>query len=49
LPIGLIEQDDLPIIAAFKGDKLNLISPVTLRENLAYIFTLIGLAAMFFP
>lgn len=25
------------------GDKLNLVSPVTLKENLAYIFTLLGL------
>lgn len=33
----------MPIIEAFKGEKLNLVSPVTLRENLAYIFTLIGL------
>jgi hypothetical protein len=46
LPIGLIEQDDIPIIEAFKGDKLNLISPITLRENLAYIFTLIGLTRL---
>ena len=46
MPIGLIEQDDLPIIEAFKGDKLNLVSPVTLRENLAYIFTLIGLTRL---
>jgi hypothetical protein len=46
LPIGLIEQDDLPIIEAFRGDKLNLVSPVTLRENLAYIFTLIGLTRL---
>jgi hypothetical protein len=46
LPIGLIDRDDLPIIEAFKGDKLNLISPVTLRENLAYIFTLIGLTRL---
>ena len=46
MPIGLIEQDDLPIIEAFKGDKLNLISPITLRENLAYIFTLIGLTRL---
>ena len=36
----------MPIIEAFKGDKLNLISPVTLRENLAYIFTLIGLTRL---
>lgn len=46
MPIGLIEQDDLPIIEAFRGDKLNLISPITLRENLAYIFTLIGLTRL---
>ena len=46
MPIGLIEQDDIPIIEAFKGDKLNLISPITLRENLAYIFTLIGLTRL---
>jgi hypothetical protein len=46
LPIGLIEQDDLPIIEAFRGDKLNLVSPVTLRENLAYISTLIGLTRL---
>ena len=36
----------MPIIEAFTGDKLNLISPVTLRENLAYIFTLIGLTRL---
>ena len=46
MPSGLIAKDDLPIIEAFKGDKLNLISPVTLRENLAYIFTLIGLTRL---
>jgi hypothetical protein len=46
LPSGLIDKEDLPIIEAFKGDKLNLISPVTLRENLAYIFTLIGLTRL---
>lgn len=43
---GLIAKEDLPIIEAFKGDKLNLISPVMLRENLAYIFTLIGLTRL---
>lgn len=43
---GLIAKEDLPIIEAFKGDKLNLVSPVTLRENLAYIFTLIGLTRL---
>ena len=46
MPSGLIAKEDLPIIEAFKGDKLNLISPVTLRENLAYIFTLIGLTRL---
>ena len=46
LQSGLIAKEDLPIIEAFKGDKLNLISPVTLRENLAYIFTLIGLTRL---
>ena len=46
LPNGLISSEDLPIIEAFTGDKLNLISPVTLRENLAYIFTLIGLTRL---
>ncbi len=44
--IGLIANEDLPIVEAFKGDKLNLVSPVTLRENLAYIFTLIGLTRL---
>ena len=46
LPNGLISSEDLPIIEAFTGDKLNLISPVTLRENLAYIFTIIGLTRL---
>jgi len=46
LQSGLIAKEDLPIIEAFKGDKLNLISPVMLRENLAYIFTLIGLTRL---
>lgn len=30
----------------FKGDKLNLVSPVTLKQTLAYIFTLIGLTRL---
>ena len=34
---------DNEITEAFKGQKLNLVSPITLKENLAYIFTLIGL------
>ena len=33
---------DNEIAEAFKGSKLNLISPITLKENLAYIFTLLG-------
>lgn len=33
---------DNEIAEAFKGNKLNLVSPVTLKENLAYIFTLLG-------
>ena len=33
---------DNAIAEAFKGSKLNLVSPVTLKENLAYIFTLLG-------
>lgn len=41
LKSGLIADNE--IAEAFKGDKLNLVSPVTLRENLAYIFTLLGL------
>lgn len=44
--IGLIANEDLPIVEAFKGDKLNLASPVIIRENLAYIFTLIGLTRL---
>jgi len=33
---------DNEIVEAFKGNKLNLVSPITLKENLAYIFTLLG-------
>ena len=33
---------DNAIAEAFKGRKLNLVSPITLKENLAYIFTLLG-------
>ena len=33
---------DNAIVEAFKGSKLNLVSPITLKENLAYIFTLLG-------
>lgn len=33
---------DNAIAEAFKGNKLNLVSPITLKENLAYIFTLLG-------
>lgn len=38
---GLIVDNE--IAEAFKGQKLNLLSPVTLKENLAYIFTLLGI------
>ena len=34
---------DNEIAKAFTGQKLNLLSPVTLKENLAYIFTLLGI------
>ena len=34
---------DNEIAEAFRGQKLNLLSPVTLKENLAYIFTLLGI------
>jgi hypothetical protein len=33
---------DNEILKSFNGDKLNVVSPITLRENLAYIFTLLG-------
>jgi hypothetical protein len=33
---------DNEILTSFNGDKLNLVSPIILRENLAYIFTLLG-------
>ena len=38
---GLIVDNE--IAEAFKGQKLNLLSPVTLKENLAYIFTLLAI------
>ena len=38
---GLIVDNE--IAEAFKGQKLNLVSPITLKENLAYIFTLLGM------
>lgn len=38
---GLIVDNE--IAKAFKGQKLNLVSPITLKENLAYIFTLLGM------
>lgn len=41
MQVGLIADNE--ILEAFKGDKLNLVSPVTLKQTLAYIFTLIGL------
>lgn len=40
LKSGLIVDNE--IVNSFNGDKLNLVSPVVLRENLAYIFTLLG-------
>lgn len=40
LQSGFIVDND--IAEAFKGNKLNLVSPITLKENLAYIFTLLG-------
>ena len=33
---------DNEILKSFNGDKLNIVSHITLRENLAYIFTLLG-------
>lgn len=33
---------DNEILNCFNGDKLNLVSPIILKENLAYIFTLLG-------
>lgn len=33
---------DIEIQNCFNGDKLNLVSPIVLKENLAYIFTLLG-------
>lgn len=33
---------DNQIVNSFNSDKLNLVSPIVLRENLAYIFTLLG-------
>jgi hypothetical protein len=40
LKSGYIVDDE--IVNSFNGDKLNLVSPIILRENLAYIFTLLG-------
>lgn len=37
---------DNEIASCFNGDKLNLVSPVILKQNLAYIFTLIGLTRL---
>jgi hypothetical protein len=42
LPLKSGSIVDNEIAEAFKGNKLNLVSPVTLRENIAYIFTLLG-------
>jgi len=40
LPSGSIADNE--ILSCFNGDKLNLVSPIILKENLAYIFTLLG-------
>ena len=40
LQSGYIVDND--IVHAFKGNKLNLVSSINLKENLAYIFTLLG-------
>jgi hypothetical protein len=40
LPSGSIADNE--ILNSFNGDKLNLVSPIILKENLAYIFTLLG-------
>jgi hypothetical protein len=40
LQSGYIVDND--IVNAFKGSKLNLVSSINLKENLAYIFTLLG-------
>jgi len=42
MPLQSGYKVDNEIAEAFKGNKLNLVSPVTLKENLAYIFTLLG-------
>jgi hypothetical protein len=42
MPLQSGYKVDNEIAEAFKGSKLNLVSPVTLKENLAYIFTLLG-------
>ena len=40
MPSGSIADNE--ILKCFNGDKLNLLSPIVLKENLAYIFTLLG-------
>lgn len=40
MPSGSIADNE--ILSCFNGDKLNLVSPIILKENLAYIFTLLG-------
>lgn len=42
MPLQSGYKVDNEIAEAFKGNKLNLVSPITLKENLAYIFTLLG-------
>jgi hypothetical protein len=45
-PIGLIAKEDLPIVEAFKGEKLAVVDVHNLKSTLAYIFTLIGLTRL---
>ena len=44
--IGLIAKEDLPIVEAFKGEKLATVDVHNLKSTLAYIFTLIGLTRL---
>jgi hypothetical protein len=44
LKAGLIAKHDHEIVEAFAGEKIQTISTQTLKQSLAYIFTLIGLS-----
>ena len=44
LKTGLIAKQDHEIVDAFAGQKIASISTQTLKQSLAYIFTLIGLS-----